>query len=69
MSVINRSSYQQLFKRVESLEDETFESEHLLDVMVPYADLMTLLLVFLRFLFLSSAALKRKMRQWNLTHR
>jgi flagellar motor protein MotB len=56
MSVINRSSYQQLFKRVESLEDETFESEHLLDVMVPYADLMTLLLVFFVFFFIISGA-------------
>jgi flagellar motor protein MotB len=56
MSVINRSSYQQLFKRVESLEDETFESENLLDVMVPYADLMTLLLVFFVFFFIISGA-------------
>jgi flagellar motor protein MotB len=59
MSIINRSSYLQLFKRVESLEDETFESENLLDVMVPYADLMTLLLVFFVFFFIVSGAQTR----------
>ena len=54
MSIINRHSYQQLFKRVESLEDENFQNENLLDVMVPYADLMTLLLVFFVFFFILS---------------
>ena len=41
-------------KRIEGLEDENFEKENLLDVMVPYADLMTLLLVFFVFFFIVS---------------
>ncbi len=41
-------------KRMEGLEDENFEKENLLDVMVPYADLMTLLLVFFVFFFIIS---------------
>ena len=41
-------------KRLEGLEDSNFEKENLLDVMVPYADLMTLLLVFFVFFFIIS---------------
>ncbi len=41
-------------KRLEGLEDSNFEKENLLDVMIPYADLMTLLLVFFVFFFIIS---------------
>lgn len=41
-------------KRLEGLEDSNYEKENLLDVMVPYADLMTLLLVFFVFFFIIS---------------
>jgi len=40
--------------RNNDLEDELSESENLLDVYTPYADLMTLLLVFFVFFFLAS---------------
>jgi len=40
--------------RIQDLEDEVVESENLLDVYTPYADLMTLLLVF--FVFFSIAS-------------
>lgn len=41
-------------KRIQDLEDELVENENLLDVYTPYADLMTLLLVF--FVFFSIAS-------------
>ena len=41
-------------KRIEGLEDSNYENENLLDVMIPYADLMTLLLVFFVFFFIIS---------------
>ncbi len=47
-------------KRLEGLEDANFEKENLLDVMVPYADLMTLLLVFFVFFFIVSNVSSKK---------
>lgn len=38
-------------KRIQDLSDETSESQNLLDIMIPYADLMTLLLVFFVFFY------------------
>ena len=40
--------------RIEDLSDETRESQNLLDVMIPYADLMTLLLVFFVFFYITT---------------
>ncbi len=40
--------------RIEDLSDETNENQNLLDVMVPYADLMTLLLVFFVFFYITT---------------
>lgn len=51
----NLNKVEQLYrKRLEGLEDSNYEKENLLDVMVPYADLMTLLLVFFVFFFIVS---------------
>ncbi|MCD4819623.1 MAG: flagellar motor protein MotB [Candidatus Cloacimonetes bacterium] len=54
MRKLRVNAFKLLQKRVESLEDENVENENLLDVMVPYADLMTLLLVFFVFFFIIS---------------
>ena len=43
-----------MVKRMNDLYDESSENENMLDVMVPYADLMTLLLVFFVFFFIVS---------------
>ena len=39
--------------RIEDLSDEVKENQNLLDVMIPYADLMTLLLVFFVFFYIT----------------
>lgn len=39
--------------RIHDLSDETNENQNLLDVMIPYADLMTLLLVFFVFFYIT----------------
>lgn len=39
--------------RIHDLSDETNENQNLLDVMIPYADLMTLLLVFFVFFYVT----------------
>lgn len=39
--------------RIEDLSDEANETQNLLDVMIPYADLMTLLLVFFVFFYIT----------------
>ena len=40
--------------KTEDLEDRVVESENWLDVIIPYADLMTLLLIFFVFFFIFS---------------
>lgn len=40
-------------RRIQDLSDESNENQNLLDVMVPYADLMTLLLVFFVFFYIT----------------
>jgi len=39
--------------RIQDLSDEAQENQNLLDVMIPYADLMTLLLVFFVFFYIT----------------
>jgi len=50
-----------MVKRMNDLYDETSENENMLDVMIPYADLMTLLLVFFVFFFIISDFKKSRM--------
>ncbi len=52
-----------MVKRMNDLYDESSENENLLDVMVPYADLMTLLLVFFVFFYIISDFKKNEMIQ------
>lgn len=40
-------------RRIQDLSDESNENQNLLDVMVPYADMMTLLLVFFVFFYIT----------------
>lgn len=51
MSNIDKLSGISLERRLDDLNDETSENENLLDVMIPYADLMALLLVFFVFFY------------------
>ncbi len=51
MSIIKKLTELNVRRRIEGLEDENYENENLLDVMVPYADLMTLLLIFFVFFY------------------
>ena len=54
MSIIKKLYELHFRKRIQGLEDENYESETLLDVMIPYADLMTLLLIFFVFFYIIS---------------
>jgi chemotaxis protein MotB len=47
--------------RIQDLSDENNENQNLLDVMIPYADLMTLLLVFFVFFYITTDYQKNKM--------
>ncbi len=46
--------------RIQDLSDEVNENQNLLDVMIPYADLMTLLLVFFVFFYITMDYEKNK---------
>lgn len=46
--------------RIQDLSDEANENQNLLDVMIPYADLMTLLLVFFVFFYITMDYEKNK---------
>ena len=54
MATAKSSKHRAIEKRISGLEDEVFEKENLLDVMIPFADLMTLLLVFFVLFFIVS---------------
>ncbi|MCD4795968.1 MAG: OmpA family protein [Candidatus Cloacimonetes bacterium] len=60
MSIFSKFTDVALEKRLKDLNDETTESENMLDVMIPYADLMTLLLVFFVFFYVMSDFEKNK---------
>ena len=47
------SNVRSKLSRIEDLSDEVKENQNLLDVMIPYADLMTLLLVFFVFFYIT----------------
>jgi len=60
MSIDSNLSGSALEKRLDDLNDETSESENLLDVMVPFADMMALLLVFFVFFYVITDFEKNK---------
>jgi flagellar motor protein MotB len=54
MALIKTIASLAMRKKLNELTDEVSETENLLDIMVPYADLMTLLLVFFVFFYIIS---------------
>jgi chemotaxis protein MotB len=60
MSINSNLTGSALEKRLDDLNDEAFESENLLDVMVPFADMMALLLVFFVFFYVITDFEKNK---------
>jgi flagellar motor protein MotB len=54
MALIKSMEKLAVHKKMNDLSDEISENENLLDIMIPYADLMTLLLVFFVFFYIIS---------------